>query len=132
MTHTPTFLAVEFSLQALLVLSLYFDLVFAGASVLLWWIHGGRISGAVCAVIPGVVCYWIADKTGLEILSVAGLFLLAYFAFVTFVSVVMEWDGRWIMIGLTVSSLVLGIGLQFLDYNCGLHHWVVPSIQLVC
>lgn len=125
-------LVVVFSLRDFFVLSLYFDFVFAGAAVLLWWIKGGRLSSAIGAVLSVFVGYWLVGKTGPELLSVAGLFFLAYFAFVGFVAVVMTWDGRWVMVSLTASSLLVGVALQSLDYSCGVHHWSVASIKLQC
>jgi hypothetical protein len=132
-------LAIVFSLADFFRLSLYFDFVFCGATVLLWWLARGRRSTAGDLVIAWVVAflsifiaYWLAGKTGLELLSVAGLFFAAYFAFVGIVGVIMRWDGAWFIGALTASSLVMSIALSALDYGCGVHHWSVPLIKLVC
>jgi hypothetical protein len=132
-------LAIVFSLADFFRLSLYFDFVFGGATVLLWWLARGRGSTPadllitwIVAVLAVFMAYWLADKTGLELLSVTGVFFAAYFAFVGVVGVIMRWDAAWFIGALTVSSFVVSLILSALDYSCGVHHWSVPLIKLVC
>jgi hypothetical protein len=128
-----------FSLADFLRLSLYFDFVFGGATVLLWWLGRGRRSTMADLVIAWVVAilsvftaYWLADKTGLELLSMAGLFFAAYFACLGIASVPMKWDAPRFIATLVGTSILISIGLSVLDYNCGVNHWSVPTIKLVC
>ena len=132
-------LLIVFSLADFLHLSLFFDFTFAAANVLLWWLARGRGSTPADVFIAWIVGglsivagYWLAGKTGMELLSVAGLFFAGYFVFVGIVGVIMEWNAGWWIGCFTLATFVISILLAVLDYDCGVQHWSVPVIKLVC
>jgi hypothetical protein len=130
---------IAVSLLDLFRLSLYFDFVFGVATVFLWWLGRGRRSTPADLVIAWIVgflaifiAYWLASKSGLELLSVAGLAFAAYFVFVGIAGVAMHWDAGWFIACLTGGAILISVVLSTLDYNCGVHHWSLPLLKLVC
>lgn len=92
----------------------------------------GLVIAWIVAILSVFMGYWLAAKTGLELVSVAGLSFAAYFAFVGIVAVIMKWNGGCFVGFLTGSSVVICVGFLALDNACSVYHWSVPLIRLAC
>lgn len=128
------------SLHELNVLGVEFGAMFMVASILLWRIRGGVLSGVVVGFLSLVVSCWLVTKTGLGIagaigflfslfLGVIGLFLAAFSGWVPFLP--RDRRGAFVTIALAAVSFALPAYFSAIDENCTSNQRI-PGVQISC